>query len=247
MSDETQLPEMRIAVGHVSTLAKIFGFTATVSAGAVAAPATGIGRIGSFDVDIPLSFLWLLFVGVTVAHWYFAIAAKHSVEDVLQKEHDKGIPDEQLTGEVLFQEIRSQNTVFLRGLLARAPTPGGSLYRMSWRDPTTLIFIGLCALGFTAMLPWMYVGGDFVWTSGVAGVVASVAVGIALLLFNWAAGSSWTIALSQLRIPVTDAPNLAGRSVPLSGFIFDEFGCMVVNIIAALLLVGILWVIVTLV
>lgn len=78
-------------------------------------------------------------------------------------------------------------------------------------------------------------------------MVASVAVGIALLLFNWAAGSSWTIALSQLRIPVTDAPNLAGRSVPLSGFIFDEFGCMVVNIIAALLLVGILWVIVTLV
>ena len=121
--------------------------------------------IGFLGIASPLAWVWLVFLGVTMAHYYLGITVIRSFDEVLETEHRRGVGAEDLTGEFLFQEIRSQNTVFLRGILKRSPTAGGRLYRMSWRDPTTVIFIGLCLLDYLAILPWHQVDGRVTWTA----------------------------------------------------------------------------------
>ncbi len=234
---------MRIAVGHVVTLAKVFAFAAIFGVAVVAARAFGVNHVGSLGIQTPLSSVWVVFFAVTMIHYYLSIAATASFSEYLDSEHNIS-RNEVLTGEELYQEIRSQNTVFLRGLLARTPLPGGRLYRMSWRDPTTLVFIGLCLLDYIALLPWRNVNGRLEWMTGTGYVVALFTMGILLLALNWAAASDWTIALSQLRLPEEQWKGLT-RFTNYSTPQGNEIGCIVAIIFAVLALTAIPWLIVT--
>lgn len=244
MPDEAKPPEVRIAVGHVSALAKVFRFAATLGAAVVLARAFGIDHVGTLGVEAPLSYVWLPFLGLTTIHWYLGMTAIYSFQQVLEVEHDRNVSRDVLPGELLFQEIRSQDTVFLRGLLARTPTPGGRLYRMSWHDPTTLIFVGLCLLGFVAILPWRSIGGQLVWATNTRATAALIVMGILLMGLNWYVGSRWTVALSQVRLPLDQTT--AFPLLPLSGPVGNEVWFLAFLVLVVLSLSSIPWVLVSL-
>jgi hypothetical protein len=229
MSNVSGRTDIKIAVGHVSALAKVFAFAATLGGAVVLARVWGVDQVSALGGDVPVGGVWILFLAITVAHWYLAITATASFDDVLEQEHNihDSIPKSELTAEVLYQEIRSQNTVFLRGLLARAPTAGGRLWKMSWQDPTTLIFIALCLLDFVAIIPWRRSTEGLEWTTGSANVAALLIMGVVLIVVNWMAGSLWTTAVSELRLPLRDVSKLdlgTGLSTPIG----NEFGCIII-------------------
>ena len=238
-------PDLRIATGHVNTLVRLYRIGAVTCAAVVAARATGTNEIGSLSVDLPLSFIWIGLTAATFIHWQLARVASESFNDVIDTEYRRSGKDPHVTGEALFQEIRSQDTVFLRGILRRAPTPGGRLYRMHWRDPTSAVFVSLCFLFFLAILPWSYSDGNVAWTAGLAGIVGLISLGTWLVYFNWLAGGSWMIALSQLRLPLSEAPDLH-TDQGLSGFLFEPFGWSVFFFAIALLVSGLLWLVIAL-
>ncbi len=248
MSDQTQRREVRRAVDNVSQLAKVFYFATTFGIAIVAARAFGIDHVGPLGIEAPLSSVWVIFLGITVAHCFLSITAVNNFSEVVDPfdNYDLGRePVEPVSGEELYQEIRSQNTVFLRGLQAREPTARGRLYRMSWRDPTTLVFVGLCLLDYIAILPWKEVDGRLEWTAEPRNVVALVTMGILLLVLNWVAGGKWTIALSQLRLQPEEQTDLH-HDLHTSGPAGNEPGCLVLLIIAVLALTAIPWLLVTL-
>jgi hypothetical protein len=239
VGDERLRSEISISVGHVSALAKVFVFAATFGLAVVAARAFGVNHVGAIGIQTPLSWVWVVFFGITIAHVFLSATTVESLRSVLKLRK----PDEPDVGEQVYQEIRTQNTVFLRGLLARTPTAGGRLWEMSWRDPTTMVFLGLCLLDFIAILPWRVADGQLEWATGTRNIIPLFAIGILLLAANWFAGGRWTIAISELRAPPY-SPRMLLSTADLSFVRFGVTGgwaCLVVIVLSMLALAASLW------
>jgi hypothetical protein len=96
----------------------------------------------------------------------------------------------------LFDEIRTQKGLFLRGLVPRTLREGSRIARMSWSDPTTLLSYGLALLIIVAILPWRYDNGVR-WASPKM-IIAYAAIALILVITNWFAGGLWIISVSRL-------------------------------------------------
>jgi hypothetical protein len=234
---------LRIAVGHIATLAKVLAFAGALSVAVVIARLFGLKDVGPLAVGTPLGYIWIAFIAITCAHWFLAFTAVESFDDALDrapKETPAG-PVVVVSGERLYQEIRSQDTWVLRGLCARVPTNDARVHWMSWRDPTTIIFLGLAALSFTAIVPWRVTDGDLEWSSRLGGVIGSLILACLLLGLNWAAGGHWTIALSQLRMERQEDADRDRGGVSCALPVGNERGCLVALVVVLLLLAGIPW------
>lgn len=240
MDDERLRSEISISVGHISALAKVFFFAATFGFAVVAARAFGIGHVGAIGIETPLSWVWVVFLGITAIHVFLGVTIVESLGSLL----DLQKPDEPSVIEQVYREVRSQNTVFLRGLLARTPTAGGRLWEMSWRDPTTVVFVGLCLLDFVAILPWKVAGGRLEWATETRNVLLLFVIGVLLLAFNWVVGSRWTIAISELRTPSRRAMLLASSSdmsIVRTGELSGGCSCLVVVVLTMFALAASIW------
>ncbi len=240
MDNERLRSEISISVGHVSALAKMFFFAATFGLAVVAARAFGIDHVGAIGIETPLSWVWVVFLGVTAVHVFLGVTIVESLHSLLELQK----PDEPSVGEQVYREIRSQNTVFLRGLLARTPMAGGRLWEMSWRDPTTVVFVGLCLLDFVAILPWRVAGGRLEWATEMRNVIPLFVIGVLLLAFNWMVGSKWTIAISELQTPSRRTMLLlssSDMSVRSTAELSGGCGCLVVVVLAMLAMAASIW------
>jgi hypothetical protein len=201
MSTE-ELSEQRILVGHVRTIAKILYGMGAVSLGIVSARIFGLTSIKALGLAAPLSHVWIIYVSSTVAHVFFG----HMLLLAIGKNWDGGEVGADF-GKRVFDSVRSEDSIFLRGLMPRAVPwiEGSRIFRMHWTDPTTTLFCGLLLLSWVAILPWRVAGG-LEWTGGPRYVAAHFVLGVLLIAINWLVGGQWLVMLSHF--PYSDNEEL---------------------------------------
>ena len=207
-------PTAKNIVGYAETISKTLAFGGVVCVTAITARALGSDEIKAGPVSLPVGYTTLVIGLGTLAHvfWSFHIMTalrefsiaqeKLAEENFLLKHPDRttvyssDVLDYGDATQQLFDEIRTQKGLFLRGLVPRALRQGSRVARMSWYDPTTWLSYGFALLTIVAILPWRYDNGAH-WASPRV-VVSYATIALMLVIVNWYAGGLWIIALSRL-------------------------------------------------
>jgi hypothetical protein len=142
--------EQKIIIGHVRTIAKVLYGTGVVAIAIVCARLLGVTSVKALGLESPLRHVWVFIVAVTIAHLFLASTLINALGTCKDEEDDGTI------GRKVFDTIRAEDNIFLRGLMPRqVPVREGSrIFRMHWIDPTTWLFCGLVILSWLAILPW---------------------------------------------------------------------------------------------
>lgn len=222
----TDLPtDVKIVVGYASKIGGILLAGGVLALVATGARALGLDQIEYHSLDIPLSYLWVLFMLGTFAHVIYARFIVTRLVDLHYNSESERKTDSVARGQQVFDEIRTLDTLVLQGLMPRTePTrPGSRIIKMSPKDLTTWVSLGLALVTVVALLPWRWDHGLHFASIGVSlayGAIAAIIVGL-----NWWAGGYWIIRVSHfkdndvldsLRKPFYDSLSSSGLPNPLS-------------------------------
>jgi hypothetical protein len=199
-------------VGYAETISKTLMVGGAVCVGAIAARALGSNEIKVGPLNLPVGYTTLVVGLGTLTHVFWSshilTALREFFRDEVlrvQEKYHSEHPDispfdyeyDSDSAQELFDEIRTQKGLFLRGLVPRTLREGSRIARMSWSDPTTWLSYGLALLTIVAILPWRYDNGVVRWESPKM-LIAYAAIALILVITNWFAGALWIISLSSL-------------------------------------------------
>jgi hypothetical protein len=204
-------PAAKNVVGYAEAISKTLVVGGSVAVAAIAARTLGSDAIKVGPISLPVGYTALVIGLCTLAHvfWSFHILTTLSeFYDVEEKRAKEKFflehPDARYAKDLeygdstqkLFDEIRTQKGLFLRGLVPRTIRESSRIARMSWSDPTTWLSYGLALLTIVAILPWRYHNGVH-WASQKT-IIAYAAIALILVITNWFAGGFWILSLSRL-------------------------------------------------
>lgn len=172
-------------VENVKWVDRVIWTTGAVAATIFALKVTGVSTFEWEQISISTSSAWLVFLILTVAHFYTALLLIRALK-VYWLLSDTG------SRSLLFGRISSCGGALVRGISARTEFDTDSLlfirYHMDPRDPTAWLALFGALLFFSAIVPLKLDSFLFFY------------VGIALILvqINWVIGSHWIIAICDL-------------------------------------------------
>lgn len=189
-------PDAKNVVGYATRISNLLIFGGVVTACVVVTRGLGYDKIKIRDIEIPLGYTAAIIGIGTLAHIFWAKIIILSLYHLVSAE-ERG--DNVSMLQSLFNEIRTQNSLFLQGLRKRSDlVPGTSLIRqMSTADPTAWLSIGLALLTLLAILPWRIDHG-LRWAEPKWLILANVAISLILVVINWWVGGLWIILLSRM-------------------------------------------------
>lgn len=195
---EDELPATaKNVVGYAETISKTLIVGGGVCVAAIAARALGSDEIKVGALNLPVGYTTLVIGLGTLTHVFWSshiltALLEFSRGEVKRAQHTLEYSD---STQKLFDEIRTQKGLFLRGLVPRTLREGSRIARMSWSDPTTWLSYGLALLTIVAILPWRYDDGVVRWAPPKM-LIAYAAIALILVITNWFAGGLWIISLS---------------------------------------------------
>jgi hypothetical protein len=189
-------PERRLLVSRVRIVVSLLTVAILAAAGIILVRVTGGNavKIGGVEIDVPLYFVPIFFVVVTILHIFWAGFISFAVGSV-----DWNAPPD--SKEKVIQELREQRSWLLNGMLPRRRTQYTALFIMDPRDSTTWVFIGSALVALVAMLPWLRSPDGFTWIGSTGRVVSVSGFSLALVAFNWVIGSTWVVSITELTVP----------------------------------------------
>jgi hypothetical protein len=189
-------PDQKVVLGHLKAIGKILVVSGGVAIATILARLLGQDLLDSSVFKAPVRLAWLFFLPATIAHVFWTRFALYKMSDIRHQDAD------QTAGKALVGEIRSGDSMFLRGLVPRTEgvRPGSRVVEMSHRDPTTWLAYGLVVLVVIAILPWQLKDGALRWDGGLARALTLAGVALVVVVVNWLAGTLWVVMLSQLTL-----------------------------------------------
>jgi hypothetical protein len=237
-------------VGYAESISKTLIVGGAVAIAAIAARVLGQEQIKVGPISLPVGYTALVIGLGTLTHVFwsshilgalreFARGEVLRAQEKRRLEHPDSSPfDYDLeysdSTQKLFDEIRTQKGLFLRGLIPRTVREGSRIARMSWSDPTTWLSYGLAVLTIVAILPWRYDNG-LRWPSPKM-IIAYAAIALILVITNWFAGGVWIISLSRLTEDASSNLHRLDSSRTLLRFLTTT-ATMIVLIIGAVMLI----------
>jgi hypothetical protein len=141
--------EQRNVIRYAKQVGSVLLFGATVAGLIVAARVFGGEEVKAPGIEVPLKHAWVLILLATAVHFFLGFFFYQSIHGLWRE----GLgPDE---GRRVFDEIKLESRLFLRGMLPRAKPfrPGSRHYRMSWGDPSTWVAHFALLVMIAAVLP----------------------------------------------------------------------------------------------
>ena len=161
------------------------------------------------DVEIPTSYAWVVFVGLTAVHLYLAwliISSSHT----LWKQSATAVD--------AFRQITAEGGLLLRGLVPRITYRKGKdgkyLFKMPSTDLTIWPSYALMILVVAAVIPFS------LRPFGTFYIIAIVA--LFLEYVNWRIAANWLVALSDLNLPPAQSVYHARIEAVGANFVFQH-------------------------
>jgi hypothetical protein len=224
MSDSELSIAQRDVIRYAKQVATVLAAGTAVAAAAVGVRLFGSGEIKAAGIKVPVDKVWIVLLAVTVAHlflgWFF-VRSMHELWRELHRSPGGGGVD---GGRRVFDEVKIESNLFMRGLIPRTKPARGEYYVMRWDDPSTWVAHAAILLTIIAVLPWQLKSGSLEVHAPSGWLVALV---VALGVLNWTRGATWAVALSQLTVPPDEAHLFQKKSrrhyFMMSGADFDPF------------------------